>query len=70
MRPRTLPKYSYMFIAFTQWQQNINFVHGYSLLKTAVGRKKLTENTMEVTSILHIKTCQNIKNQVTKIIPP
>jgi len=41
MHPRTLPKYTYMVIAFTQWQQHINFVYGYSLLKT--GREKETD---------------------------
>jgi hypothetical protein len=58
-----------MVMALTQWQQHINFVHGYSPLKTAVGRKKVTDNAMEFSSVLCAKTCQNIKTQVTKVLP-
>ena len=39
-----------MVIAFTQWQQHINFVH-----KSAASKKKPTENNMEVTSVLYKK---------------
>jgi hypothetical protein len=55
MQPRTLAKYSYMVIAYSQWQHHINSVHDNSQFKAAVGKTILTETTIEVTSI-----CKNM----------